>query len=103
MIERDSKIENIWHIFHYSRECYNVARYLNDPSSPEEKDVCQKDNSIFFIQHVFFRMAIIELSKLVIKSSNNHYSIDKFLKDIEETEIKELLELWEEHVKGIVS
>lgn len=99
MIERDSRIENIWHIYHFSRECYNVAKYFGNPSTSEEKNVYQKDNSIFFIQHLFFRMSIIELAKLTVKSQNNHYNIDKFLRDSNETEIKELIEIWEKDTK----
>ena len=99
MIEQGSKIENIWHIYHFSRECYNVAKYFSNPSTSEEKNVYQKDNSISFIQHLFFRMSIIELAKLTVKSQSNHYNIDKFLRELKETEIKELIKIWEEYTK----
>ena len=82
MIERGSKIENIWHIYHFSRECYNIATYFVNPSTQEEKEIFRNDNSLSFVQHIFFRTAIIELNKLSNNANNDIYNIHKYLRSL---------------------
>lgn len=81
MIERASRIENIWQIYHFSRECYDIATYFVNPSTKEEKEIFRNDNSLSFVQHIFFRTALIELNKLTNDSNNDVYNIHKYLRN----------------------
>lgn len=105
MIEQGSKIENIWHIYHFSRECYNIAKYFVNPSTQEEKEIFRNDNSISFVQHIFFRTAIIELNKLTKDSTNDDYNIHKYLRNLRcsknENLPKEQITSWEDRLKEL--
>lgn len=77
----ESELDRILNIHFDAKYYFMDIEYILNPSSIEEKIV---SNSLFIerLIHAFWRLGIIEISKLFQKSKNQHYNLIDYLEEL---------------------
>ncbi|MDC6390976.1 hypothetical protein PP182_19980 [Maribacter sp. PR1] len=70
----EHELELSWRIYELALNAYHHADYLFLKASEEEKRIISNSKSLKFLRVVCARTCILELSKLLTKGRNNHYS-----------------------------
>lgn len=106
------KLDKIGGIFLSAKEHFIICKYLYNPDTERERKYLNNSNFFSLVSHAFWRLSIIELSKLINESSsekfNVHRLIARFKKDndlaklgLDESLVKEWENSFSEN-KGII-
>jgi hypothetical protein len=78
----ERELENILFI-HFDAKCYfKDVKYLNYPETTEEKVAAAENFIIRRIRIAFWRLGIIEIAKLFLKSKNQHYNLIQYIEEL---------------------
>ena len=105
--ELTKEITQIWHILVYAKECFQISYYLRAPETELERDYINKSPIFKFIGHSFWRLTIIELSKIYSRSSGkkqrDRFNIFHFISKLKKHSYfgtsgvdQDLIDKWEE-------
>jgi len=80
--ELNNKLETILLLYINAKVFYLDAYYLYNAETVEEKKVAHFNEFIYRSRIAIWRSAILDLSKLFIKSKNEHFNLIDFLKSL---------------------
>jgi len=77
--ELEKELEKIWQILLQAKQCFYLSFYLYKPKTQDELDYLTSSIEFKLIRETMWKMGIIELGKLFIKSDNHKFNLHKFL------------------------
>jgi len=78
--ELKSELHSIWNILLLTIQCYEYSYYLYYPKRIKEKEYITNSFFFDFTRHIYWRVTIIELSKLIVDNKETQkYNIHHFL------------------------
>ncbi|AWX44816.1 hypothetical protein HME9304_01821 [Flagellimonas maritima] len=70
----EHELELTWKIYEFALKAYHHADYLFINAGEKEMKIIAKSNSLRYLRVVCARTCVLEISKLITKGQNNHYS-----------------------------
>lgn len=105
--ELRQEIQIIWEILTLAKECYSYSNYIRNPETIQEIKYIAKSRDFRFMSHAFWRLCIIELSKLFSNNNDTHkFNINKLISKLKsDGHYRSLkfnqtaISLWEQKIK----
>jgi hypothetical protein len=79
----ESELERILNIHFDAKYYFRDVQYLNNPETPEEKEAFFENFFLRRLEKAFWRLGIIEIAKLFIKSNNHHYNLIDYISNLD--------------------
>ncbi|HEY4289899.1 MAG TPA: hypothetical protein VGN00_22515 [Puia sp.] len=77
--ELSNEIKEIWKIVLLAKDFYNCAFYFQNGSSSDDEKFLRDSRPFQFFAHGFWRLTIIELTKLFSMSESHRFNVPKFV------------------------
>lgn len=78
----EKELENILQIHFDAKYYFKDVKYLNNPKTTEEVIAAADNFIIRRIRFAFWRLGIIEIAKLFLKSRNQHYNLLDYIESL---------------------
>ena len=93
------ELENIVKTIIQAQEALLIVKYLSVEENDPDKQYEKSKNSFFFYSRImFWRLSVIELSKLFLKRDTEKYNLNKFLNKLSQGGIYSRLSISQEKI-----